>query len=181
MSHEGSIIVVDEHFHEARVPTPDRRPTGQQIVAAAGHQHTDQFFVLANAEGGGLQEISQKEHVEIAADGSSRFFVIKGDTLFRFEIEGNEYLWPVSPIAGRILYDIAGVKHDEFTIWQKIGDDLLRHRGAGRERPVLGRVAGAHREFSVPRVLDERVEPELGCAFHDRPRACPEELGVLAE
>jgi Multiubiquitin len=119
MSHEGTIIVVDENFHEKRVTIASHRATGRDIIEAAGHQHTDQFFVLIAVDGGGLRELSQDEHTEFATDGSARFFVIKGDRLYRFEIDGKEFVWPLSPVLGSILYDIAGVKHADVAIWQE--------------------------------------------------------------
>lgn len=109
MSHDSSadgretIVTVDEVLHESRREIADRKPTGRQIIEAAGKHPPDECFVLYRPEIGGLRELQEDETIEIGPHGTSRFYLVNGDRLFRFEIDGLQYEWPIDPISGTVL------------------------------------------------------------------------------
>jgi hypothetical protein len=117
--HRETIVVIDEALHESSREIDERRPTGLQIVEAAEKRPTDEYYVLYRPETGGLRELAEDGTIEVGPGGHSRFYVVGGDRLFRFEIDSIEYEWPISPILGIVLYSLAGADPQKVALWQE--------------------------------------------------------------
>lgn len=123
---KATIIVIDETLHESAREIDEKRPTGRQIVEAADKHPTEEYFVLYRPEPEGLRELAEDERIEVGHGGIVRFYVIKGDRLFRFEIDGKEYEWPISPISGAVLYALADADPHKLALWTEGGDEPPR-------------------------------------------------------
>jgi hypothetical protein len=168
MSIEGNsgpketITVIDETLHESRHEIGERRVTGRQIVEAADKHPPDDFYVLYRPEQGGLRELAEDEGIELGHGGTSRFYVIKGDRLYRFEIDGIQCEWPISPISGAVLYVLAGADPHKLALWTTGGDEP--HREIALDDSVDLEKPGVEKFVLKPR------EPEYPTIFiNDKP------------
>src|SRR5688500_13483400 len=76
---------------------------------------------------------------------------------------------------------LAELSTDLRDVSKQFEDDLLRHGRAGRELPVLGRIAWRHNQLAVSRIGAQSIQPKLRSPFHHRPCALPQELLVFGE
>lgn len=92
-----SVELGDETFEFRRVRFDDRKVVGLQIAEAAGAHPIEAFAILRHLRSGELESIRPSEPVDLGEAGVERFFVIRGDDLHRFTVEGLSMEWPKSP------------------------------------------------------------------------------------
>jgi hypothetical protein len=90
----------------------DSKPTGHQIVAAAGLQPVDNFGVLQWLQTGDLEPVRLNETVDLRPGGTERFIIAETDRAFFFELEGDRQEWLVPFINGITLKRLAGKDPD---------------------------------------------------------------------
>jgi hypothetical protein len=93
----------------------DAKPTGHQIVAAAGFHPAEDYGVLQWLGGGDLEPLRLNETVDLRPDGAERFIIAQTDRAFFFELEGERQEWLLAFINGITLKRLAG-KDPEFVI-----------------------------------------------------------------
>jgi hypothetical protein len=140
--------------------------SGAKIVEADGKTPPDQFIVLRQLPTRELQSMRPDQIVELQADGSSRFFVIKGDRTYRFEVDKLDFEWPRESLVGGRIKQLVGRGEDFELLLERrgeakvIADDELVHFGQEgieqlrtRERPHLITVyyGGDDEPFDLPR------------------------------
>lgn len=107
------ISISDEHFTFKEVEIADRKVTGAQIAEAAGAHPVQDFVILQHLKSGELESLRPTEITNLGEKGVERYFVIRGDELFRFVVEGLCMEWPRPKISGRHIKFLARLQADE--------------------------------------------------------------------
>ncbi|MER9240668.1 multiubiquitin domain-containing protein [Mesorhizobium sp. M0633] len=102
----------------------DPKPTGQQIVMAAGHQPAEDHAVLQWLDSGDLEPLRLNETTDLRGDGKERFIVAKTDVAFFFELEGVRQEWLVAFINGITLKRLANKDRDRFIVVREREDEI---------------------------------------------------------
>ncbi|WKA26222.1 multiubiquitin domain-containing protein [Bradyrhizobium roseum] len=86
----------------------DAKPTGHQIVAAAGFRPVENYGVLQWLDTGDLEPLRLNETVDLRPGGAERFVIAQTDRAFFFELEGERQEWLLAFINGITLKRLAG-------------------------------------------------------------------------
>jgi len=86
----------------------DSKPTGHQIIAAAGVRPVDDYGLLQWLPSGDLEPVRLNETVDLRANGAERFIVAQTDRAFFFELDGERQEWLLAFINGSTLKRLAG-------------------------------------------------------------------------
>lgn len=146
---KGEVMLLDENFSSRIVLMEDLKVTGRQLVEAAGFRSADEVIVLQQLRSGALEEVRGEELVDLAAAGIERFFVMEGDSTFRFIVDGLKLEWPRATVTGEAIRKLAG-KDDSFEVIQEMEDvadrlvdeeEIVTLTGQGTERFKTRKVA----------------------------------------
>lgn len=99
------------------VTIDDPKPTGSQIVAAAGFNPVNQYAVLQWLPTGDLEPLRLNETTDLRERGVERFIVAKTDRAFFFVLEGERQEWLVPFINGITLKRLTGKEPDAFAVF----------------------------------------------------------------
>ncbi|MHB0789620.1 multiubiquitin domain-containing protein [Bradyrhizobium sp. 5.13L] len=86
----------------------DAKPTGHQIVAAAGFHPVENYGLLQWLPTGDLEPLRLNETVDLRPNGAERFIIAQTDRAFYFELEGERQEWLLAFINGITLKRLAG-------------------------------------------------------------------------
>jgi hypothetical protein len=115
-----AIQILDTNLASRPANVTDPKPTGRQIIEAAGGRPPDEFVVLEWRADGDLVEINIDETVELRRPGVERFIVARSDRTFRFEIDGRKFEWPEAAISRPVLLALSGQDPKAFSVWQEL-------------------------------------------------------------
>jgi hypothetical protein len=101
----------------------DPKPTGRQIITAAGFQPTENYAVLQWLDSGDLEPLRLNETVDLHADGAERFIIAQTDRAFFFELEGERQEWLLAFVNGITLKRLAGKDRDRFIVVREREDE----------------------------------------------------------
>jgi hypothetical protein len=107
-------------FREVRIAAD--KPTGAQILSAAGYRPVEDYGVLHWLPGGDLEEVRLNETVDLRGNGAERFIVAQTDRAFFLELEGERQEWLVPLINGATLKKLADKTGPDFIVVQEIED-----------------------------------------------------------
>jgi hypothetical protein len=105
---------LDLNFREIALDDP--KPTGRQIVAAAGFKPVDDYGVVQWLPGGDLEELRLNETTDLSERGVERFIIAQTDRTFFFELESERQEWLVSFINGITLKRLGGKADDDVVV-----------------------------------------------------------------
>lgn len=111
----------DLNFRVVQVDDP--KPTGRQIITAAGFQATEDYGVLQWIDSGDLEPLRLNETVDLRANGAERFIIAQTDRAFFFELEGERQEWLLALINGTTLKRLAGKDRDRFIVIREREDE----------------------------------------------------------
>ncbi|WP_370154138.1 multiubiquitin domain-containing protein [Ferrovibrio sp.] len=141
-----SVEVSDKDFQFRRVRFDDRKVVGAQIAEAAGAHPIEAFVILRHLRSGELESIRPTEAVDLAEEGVERFFIMRGDDLHRFTVEGLSMEWPKAKLAAKHIKFLAKASDDQMLVLDtEDGDvvfednDLVDLAAKGVERLMLRR------------------------------------------
>lgn len=141
-----SIELGDETFQFRRVRLDDRKVVGTQIAEAAGAHPIEAFVILRHLRSGELESIRPAEVVDLGEEGVERFFVMRGDDLHRFTVEGLAMEWAKEKLAAKHIKFLAKAGDDQLLVLDtQDGDvvlddeDLVDLAAKGVERLMLRR------------------------------------------
>jgi len=120
-----SVELGDETFQFRRVRFDDRKVVGAQIAEAAGAHPIDAFVILRHLRSGELESIRPTEVVDLGEDGVERFFVMRGDDLHRFTVEGLSMEWPKAKLAAKHIKFLAKVEDDQVLVLDTEDGDVV--------------------------------------------------------
>lgn len=136
------VMLLDESFSSRLVLMDDQKVTGRQLVEAAGFRSADEVIVLQQLSSGALEEVRGEELVDLTAAEIERFFVMEGDSTFRFIVDGLKLEWPRATVTGEAIRTLAG-KDDSFEVIQEMEEvadrlvdeeEVVSLTGQGTER-----------------------------------------------
>lgn len=136
------IVILDENFDSRAFALDDRKVTGRQIAEEAGYQSSDEVIVLQQLANGSLEDVRPEELVDLGASGVERFFVMKGDSTYRFIVDGLKLQWPRTSISAATIRKLAR-KDESFEVILELedvpdrtldDDEVVSLMGHGTER-----------------------------------------------
>ncbi len=95
----------DLNFRGVNIDDP--KPTGHQIIAAAGFHPVENYGILQWLPGGDLEPLRLNETAELLPNGNERFIITETDRAFFFELEGERQEWLAAFINGVTLKRLA--------------------------------------------------------------------------
>lgn len=161
---QAILVIADETCAGLDLTAPNPRPTGAEILVAAGRPATPDQIVLQILRPGGLESIRLDEHADLAA--GSTFVLATGDRTFRFTVDLAQFEWPhrlISEVAVRRVANIApdhklGLARPHGV--QMLGaGDLVDLANTGAEKFVTLPPAQQHWKLKVQGVVLEYLEP----------------------
>lgn len=121
------IEILNSAFEASRVAIDDQKIVGGQIVELAGKRPVEDYSVLLHLKTGELESVRPTEVVDLQAKGAERFFVIKGDRLLRFTVEGLVMEWPGTSLkAWQIKFLARAGEDDQLVLDRDDGDKVLQ-------------------------------------------------------
>lgn len=139
-----SVELGDETFQFRRVRFDDRKVVGAQIAEAAGAHPIEAFVILRHLRSGELESIRPTEAVDLGEEGVERFFIIRGDDLHRFTVQGLAMEWPKAKLAAKHIKFLAKAEHGQVLVLdtedgdaELEDDDLVDFAAGGVERLML--------------------------------------------
>jgi hypothetical protein len=112
-SHQGEFTaqIGDEAFDFRDFGFDDRKVTGAQIAEAVGAHPLSDFVVIQQLESLELETLRPTELVDLKT--STRFFVIRGDVVYSFIVDGLNMVWPKKIITGQSIKRLVGKDDDD--------------------------------------------------------------------
>lgn len=113
----GSDAETEDHFETAYAGVDlqfrpllldDPKPTGRQVILAAGLKPADEYIVLQWLKDGDLEELRLDEETDLRERGVERFIIVESDRSYRLELDGERQEWPARFINGLTLKRLAG-------------------------------------------------------------------------
>ncbi len=108
---------LDEHMKRTPLHLTTAVVSGRQVADAAGKTPVDDYFVLFREKAEALRELREDDEIALEKVLGREFFVLKGDRLYRFQIQAQECDWAQSHIIGSVLYHIAGIDPEGFSLF----------------------------------------------------------------
>jgi hypothetical protein len=134
----------DDTFDFRHARLDDRKVVGAQIAEAAGAHPIEAFVILRHLRSGELESIRPTEAVDLAEEGVERFFVMRGDDLHRFTVDGLSMEWPKAKLAAKRIKFLAKAGDDQVLVRDTEDgdvvledDDLVDLTAKGVERLML--------------------------------------------
>ncbi|SDD62425.1 multiubiquitin domain-containing protein [Ruegeria marina] len=121
------VKVGDNNLNFIDAVIDDPKPTGRQVIEAAGFRKAEEHLVFQVLRNGELEELRLEETTDLRSGQVERFLVFSSAESFRFDIDGKRLEWGHKVISGRVLKKLAGVDPAKFAVWQVIPgkDDIL--------------------------------------------------------
>lgn len=151
----------DFKVNDALYDVGDPVPEARQILHKAGFTPADEC-VLIQVLDRGTRLVALDETVDLRQSGTENFWAFKSDRIFRFTLEGQEFVWGDEKITEPML---RGLGH--------VGDDMMifLERADERDR-LLG--PDDHVSLNKPGTEHLRVKPRLITVYYnDEPRPEP--------
>jgi hypothetical protein len=120
-----SVEISDETFQFRRVRFDDRKVVGAQIAEAAGAHPIEAFVILRHLASGELESIRPTELVDLAEEGVERFFVVRGDDLHRFGVEGLSMEWLKAKLAAKHIKFLAKAENGQVLVLDTEDGDIV--------------------------------------------------------
>lgn len=120
-----SVELGDETFQFRRVRFDDRKVVGTQIAEAAGAHPIEAFVILRHLRSGELESIRSTEPVDLGEEDVERFFVMRGDDLHRFTVEGLSMEWPKAKLAAKHIKFLAKVEDEQVLVLDTDDGDVV--------------------------------------------------------
>jgi len=121
------VKIGDENLNFRTVEIDDPKPTGRQILKAAGAHPVEEFIASVLLPDGTLEDLRLDELYDLRDRGVEKVIVIRSDRSFRFLIDGKDQEWGKPMISGLALKRLVGVNPATHDVYQEVrgGDDIL--------------------------------------------------------
>lgn len=101
----------------------DPKPTGAQIIRAAGFSPVENYGLVQWLKSGDLEPVRLNETVDLREKGVERFIIAETDRAFFFELNGERQEWLVPVINGITLKRLADTDPDAVIVIREREDD----------------------------------------------------------
>ena len=140
-----AVAKADFDFHAVEVDDP--KPTGRQLLKAAGFRPPEEHLIFQVLDDGVLEERRLDETVELREKEAERFIAFRSDRSFRVEIDGRRFEWGAAELTGLIVKQLAGADPVCTGVWLDRRDEpdlliedtgLVKLEGQGIEKLHTG-------------------------------------------
>jgi hypothetical protein len=118
----------DERLSYRSAVTTDPQPTARQLIELAGLRPIEEHLVISMAPNGRLNALNLDETADLLANRVERFLIFRSDALYRFTLDGDEFIWGSPEIRGDVLKKLAKVDAAIYGVWLEVH--------GGEDRPV---------------------------------------------
>ena len=164
-----AVAKADFDFHAVEVDDP--KPTGRQLLKAAGFRPPEEHLIFQVLDDGVLEERRLDETVELREKEAERFIAFRSDRSFRVEIDGRRFEWGAAELTGLIVKQLAGADPVCTGVWLDRRDEpdlliedtgLVKLEGQGIEKLHTGPlfllwIEGKEFRWSEPRITAEQI------------------------
>lgn len=168
-----AVAKADFDFHTVEVEVS--KPTGRQLLKAAGFVPPEQHLIFQVLDDGTLEERRLDETVELREGKEERFIVFESDRSFRVEIGDRRFEWGAAELRGSIAKRLVGADPECTGVWLVRpdeadrfidDDDVVKLTAAGVEKLRIGPVfqlciEGKELQWLKPTIVTEQIA-ELG-------------------
>lgn len=110
-----AVATADFDFHDMELDDP--KPTGRQLLRAAGCRPPDEHLIFQVLDDGALDERRLDETVELRESGTERFIAFRSDRSFRVEIDDRRFEWGDEELTGLIAKQLVGADLECTGVW----------------------------------------------------------------
>ncbi len=114
----------DEAFNFRDLGFDDRKVTGAQIAEAVGGHPLSDYVVLQQLESLELETLRPTELADLKK--SARFFVIRGDAVYSFLVDGLSMVWPKKVVTGLAIKRLVGKDDDDIELVLELENEADR-------------------------------------------------------
>ena len=111
------VTVAKANFDFQTVKIIDPKPTGRQLLEAAGFKPPTEHLLFQLLNGGALEERRLDETIELREKGQERFIAFRSDRSFRVEIDERRFEWGAADLTGLTAKRLAGVDPACTGVW----------------------------------------------------------------
>ena len=129
MSARHHFSIADAELEKKVVELDHPKPTGLQLLEAAGRCPPEQYILLAVLPNGDFEEVRLAEHVPShGAEASRTFIALRTDRLYRFILDARQLAWGEPRLSGAILSKLLGTADQ--------GKEIILRRADGTENII---------------------------------------------
>lgn len=111
------VAVAKADFNFRGLKVDDPKPTGRQLLAAAGFRPPEEHLILQVLDDGALEERRLDETVELREKQDERFIAFRSDRSFRVEVDERRFEWGDDGLTGLIAKQLAGTDPECTGVW----------------------------------------------------------------
>lgn len=115
------VAKADFDFHAVEVDDP--KPTGRQLLEAAGSRPPEEHLIFQVLTDGALQERRLDETVELREKEANRFITFRSDRSFRVEVDERRFEWGNDQLTGTLAKQLVGVDTERTGVWLERRDE----------------------------------------------------------
>lgn len=119
------VEIGDETFQFRPLRFDDRKVVGAQIAEAAGAHPIDAFVILRHLRSGELESIRPTEPVDLGEEGIEHFFIMRGDDIHRFTVDGLSLEWPKAKLAAKHIKFLAKAESGQMLVLDTEDGDVF--------------------------------------------------------
>ena len=120
------VVVAKANFDFQAFAMDDPKPTGRQLLDAAGFRPPEEHLLFQVLDDGALEERRLDETVELREKGAERFIAFRSDRSFRVEVDRRRFEWGAFELTGLIAKQMVGADPACTGVWleRRDGPDL---------------------------------------------------------
>lgn len=119
------VEIGDQHLNYRPAVITDPQPTARQLIELAGLRPIEEHLVITVTPNGRLNALNLDETTDLLANQVERFLIFRSDALYRFTLDGDEFVWGATEIRGDVLKKLAKVDQANYGVWLEVhgGED----------------------------------------------------------
>lgn len=121
------VAVAEADFDFRGLKVDDPKPTGRQLLAAAGFRPPEEHLIFQVLNDGALEERRLDETVDLREKRAERFIAFRSDRSFRVEVDERRFEWGSDRLTGLIAKQLVGADLAGTGVWleRRDGPDLF--------------------------------------------------------
>lgn len=117
------VEVANGDFDFRALELDDPKPTGRQLLTAAGFAPPEEHLIFQVLDDGAIEERRLDETVELRRKGAERFIVFRGDRSYRVEIDRRRFEWGAPELTGMAAKQLIRADPANTGIWLERRDE----------------------------------------------------------
>ena len=117
------VAVAESDFDFRDLEVDDPKPTGRQLLEAAGLRPPEEHLIFQVLDDGALQERRLPETVDLRVDRVLRFIAFPSDRSFRVEVDRRRFEWGDESLTGLIAKQLVAADLERTGVWLEQHDE----------------------------------------------------------